>query len=163
MPDWIGSALIGTVIAFILNAGFQVRRDIKAVSDRLNLAVEQLRSAMGSRSSILLSVALNGKLHRFDSYMNSLRQETVIAENTVNVLINSEFPHLKPQWEALNKAIQKQKPLIIEANRDGSCSKYEVDNIMQNIHRECNLIQKKLIAARSPCWLTVIKQLVVGR
>lgn len=159
MPDWLMSAFIGALIAFVLNASFQTRRDMIASAVKGYMATERYRAILETRASLLIQAADVGAAKNFSEHWNSTYSEARGAEAAVKVLVNAEFDSLKQQLDSLDRAAGRLMDFMHRAGRE-SYSPDEVFNILEVIHREFDHMQSQLLALSRPNWIRVFKTMV---
>lgn len=153
MPDWLMSAFIGALVAFVLNASFQTRRDMIASAVKGYAATERYRAILETRALILLHFA-DAPEDNFTKYWNATRLEARGAEAAVKVLVNTEFGSLKQQLVSLERALLRWSDSISRAGIKSYPSN-DVAESLEVIHREFNHMQSKLLALSRPSWLRV--------
>lgn len=159
MPDWLMSALIGALVAFVLNALFQTRRDMIASAIKGYAAIERYRAITETRVSILYQCADVQAAQGFTKYWNETQYEAREAEAAVIVLVNAEFNSLKKQLDSLDRATSKWINFIASAGRE-PYSKDQVAESAKVINRECDHMQSELLALSRPSWRRVFNTML---
>lgn len=159
MPDWLLSAIIGALVAFIFNASFQTRKDIIASAIKAYAAVERYRTITQTQFSILFQSSDVETGSKLPEYWNETRHESTSASAEVKVLMNTEFISLKPHLDVIEKGTDRWSSYLVLAGIEP----YSTDDLVEineTMHKECDEIQQKLLGYSRPSWRFVLRRMV---